>query len=305
MATDEQLPIKINIKADTKDATKVIEKLIDTIKAPFSWWAKTREPVTEAKAQVDAALIRAKAITPLAEALGITKEDAISLVLRSEQRAGFEQIRQQKNIESIVDGAIELLPFSVSPRPVDEDWTTDFIDSCKNISSKEMQTLWARILAGEVTEPGSFSKRTIAFVKTLSVSEAHLFTRFCSFLWYDPKAMIYAYIRTEDDNLLKDCGINFIDLMELDALGLIVYHDTTQYTVDAPNEVAEFNYFGETYYFYPKIREGSVSFSALALTKLGASLVGISGATPRDDYKNAAIEAISQNNIFLDQRPPK
>ena len=102
MATDDHLPIKVTVKADTKDASKLFEKLIDTIKAPFSWWAKTREPVTEAKAEVDAALIRARAIEPLAKELGITKEEAIFLVLRSEQREAFDRIRQQKNIESIV-----------------------------------------------------------------------------------------------------------------------------------------------------------------------------------------------------------
>lgn len=305
MATDEQLPIKVDVKADTKDAANVIEKLIDTIKAPFSWWAKTREPVTEAKAEVDATLIRARAIEPLAKALGITKDEAISLVLRSEQREVFDRIRQQKNIESIVQGAIELVPSAASPQPVDEDWTTDFLDSCKNISNEEMQTLWSRILAGEVAEPGSFSKRTIAFVKTLSVSDAHLFTRFCNFLWYAPQEKTYYHVRTPDDEIISKAGLTFREILELDTLGIIVFDNDTRFVFDAVSEVPEFNYFGESYYLYPKAKEGSILLKALSLTKLGESLAPIAGAKPNEKYKNAAIESIADQNIVLDHRPPK
>jgi hypothetical protein len=304
MAADDQLPIKINIKADTKDASKVIEKLLDTIKAPFSWWSKSREPVTQAKAEVEATLIRVKAIEPVAEALGISKEEATGLVFRSEQREYFDRLRQQRNIESVVQGAIEMAPSSVNDRPVDEDWTADFFDSCKNIGDTEMQTLWSRILAGEVAEPGSFSKRALSFVKSLSKAEAQLFTKFCGCLWHHPQHG-YLYIRVKDDNIIGGAGVSFRELLELGSLGLISVDDKTALSFNAASSVPVMYYFDEALWLYPRIKDGQVSIPALPLTQLGESLSRISGAKPNENYKAATFELLSNQNIVMDQRPPR
>lgn len=220
MENPNMIPVKIDIKADSKDLADVTKKLIDTIKAPFSWWAKNREPIDKAKAETEAMLIRAQAIGPLAESLGIAKEEAIALVLRSEQRDCYEKIRHQKNIENIAQQAPEMLPPVASDEPVDQDWTADFLENCKNVSSEEMQSIWARILAGEVAQPGSFSKRTLAFVKTLSKPEAFLFSKFCNLLWKHPDNY-YVHIALSNNRLRDDFGISYLDLVELDSLGLI------------------------------------------------------------------------------------
>jgi hypothetical protein len=39
-------------------------------------------------------------------------------------------------------------------------------------------------LRGEVAQPGTYSRRTIAAVKLLSKEDAERFTRFCGFLWH-------------------------------------------------------------------------------------------------------------------------
>jgi hypothetical protein len=47
---------------------------------------------------------------------------------------------------------------------LDEDWIAHFFDKCENVSNKEMQTLWSRLLAVEATTSGTYSKRTIDLV---------------------------------------------------------------------------------------------------------------------------------------------
>ena len=57
-------------------------------------------------------------------------------------------------------------------RRVDNDWLLRWRESAGRVSSEKLQDLWGRVLAGEVKSPGSFSLRTLAFLRTLSQEEA-------------------------------------------------------------------------------------------------------------------------------------
>ena len=57
----------------------------------------------------------------------------------------------------------------------DDDWINRFFSSAQEVSSDDMQTLWGRILAGEVKQPGSYSLRTLDFLRNLTASEAKAF----------------------------------------------------------------------------------------------------------------------------------
>ena len=110
---------------------------------------------------------------------GMIKQDDIA------RRAGYRILRQQGNIEGIAQIAGEMIPSDSEhqARDMDEDWAADFAEKCKNISNKEMQLLWAKILAGEAGKPGSFSKSTVDVVGALSQKDAQMFTDFCQFVW--------------------------------------------------------------------------------------------------------------------------
>ena len=51
------------------------------------------------------------------------------------------------------------------------------------IDDEERRTWWARLLAGEIQQPGTFSLRTMAVMDTLSTDEARLFTKLCGYVW--------------------------------------------------------------------------------------------------------------------------
>lgn len=57
----------------------------------------------------------------------------------------------------------------------DFDWFIRFFDAASNISNEEMQHLWAKVLAGEVSSPGSFSLRTIETLNKMTQREALMF----------------------------------------------------------------------------------------------------------------------------------
>ena len=67
--------------------------------------------------------------------------------------------REVSNTISIVSQCAENLDSSinVNDEPVDPDWAAIFFDYAKNISRKEAQAVWAKVLQGEIEKPGSFS----------------------------------------------------------------------------------------------------------------------------------------------------
>lgn len=301
---EDQLPIKVdvkaNLKADSKDIANCFNKLLDTVQAPFSWWAKNREPVSKAKAETKAARIRVKAAHDLMAKSGLKKEEADALVLRSNQRDLLQRIRQQQNIEAVVQGAVAMLPESVNEQPVDEDWTADFFEQCKNVSNEKMRSVWSKILADEVAQPGSFSRRTLSFVRQLSQHEADLFTKFCSLVWRsEPVGNVFAIYSSIDQ--LEIYGITYEHLCELDSLGLLRFNTDSTIIFEWASGGERLFYFKDSYNLRPVNSDSLESrVGAILLTGLGRELAPISGAQKNESYKVYAIEWLKAIGIHVE-----
>ncbi len=116
----------------------------------------------------------------------------------------------------------------VSDEPVDEDWITRFFSYAGEISTEEMQTLWAQILAGEVKRPKSFSLRTLQVLRNLTKDEARVFTTVSNYvIKTDDKT--YVYIGNYMDSMrssLHDFEIGFDDISLLREIGLVQYGES-------------------------------------------------------------------------------
>ena len=67
----------------------------------------------------------------------------------------------------------------------DPTWQKHWLAGASKVASddQERQEWWARLLAGELKGPGSYSLRSIAAMDVLSREEAELFTRFAPYFW--------------------------------------------------------------------------------------------------------------------------
>ncbi|MBI5097579.1 MAG: DUF2806 domain-containing protein [Nitrospirae bacterium] len=199
----------INFGDLSKPATVLVEKISDAIGGLALPWQIKRI----AKAEAEAGEIKALSDIKITE-----------IQHRAMRRLLFEETKKQENIESITRQALNDLRDDAKPEGIEEDWIFNFFEKGKLISDKEMQCLWARILAGEANRPGSFSKRTIEIVSTLSKEEAHLFTSLCVFAWQfgnNELATLIYHIYGGEKSIYNRNGISFSTLTHLDNIGII------------------------------------------------------------------------------------
>jgi hypothetical protein len=128
-----------------------------------------------------------------------------------------DAVRKRENVAAAIDAADAELkqgsePETPPPPPVD-DWLFRWRDYAGEVSAEEMQTMWGRVLAGEVRTPGAFSMRTLQFMRNMSKKEAELVARI------GPFACLNYVLR--DTEYLASQGITFSDLLGLDELGIL------------------------------------------------------------------------------------
>ena len=90
----------------------------------------------------------------------------------------------------------------------DEDWLNVFSRYAEDASSERLQQLFAKVLAGEIRKPGSFSLSTMRFIAELDRETAAAFKEAAAYVTDD-----YIYKRNERTNdlagwlSLEDAGL--------------------------------------------------------------------------------------------------
>ncbi len=96
----------------------------------------------------------------------------------------------------------------VSNEPVNKDWMTRFLDIAETISDDEMRDLWARVLAGEVKKPKSYSLRTLEVLRNISKEEAEIIEKTSTYVFDSFYLCIEKFaLKLDDKILLDDIGI--------------------------------------------------------------------------------------------------
>lgn len=98
---------------------------------------------------------------------------------RANQRLQQEQIKQQKNLESIVVRANNFCD-DVTCENIDPDWLSAFMSMAKDIAGSHMQTLWGKIFAMELAKSGSFSVKSLRTLNQMTQREAQMFQTACN-----------------------------------------------------------------------------------------------------------------------------
>ena len=142
-----------------------------------------------------------------------------------EQRRGLrvlgEVVREQRNIEDVVMEASTYLSESARPEDIDDDWLANHFDHARKVSDSDMRTLWARLLAGEADNPGSFSKKTVNVLADMDKETATAFASLCKFNCNVGGTGDRLFILDDGQEIYESNNIDFDSEMALRFLGLV------------------------------------------------------------------------------------
>lgn len=251
----------IEIGKLAEPAKVLIEKVSDAVGGICKPWQMKRV----AKAEVEAAIIKAEGELQITE-----------IEERGLQRLIIQEGKKQQNIEQITAKAIPLLGENSDPNQIEDDWMAHFFSKCDLVSDDEMQSLWAKILAGEATQKGSFKKRSINLVSSLEKEDAHLFTELCGFgfIFGNFTPLVF----NPNDEIYNSHNINFSTLNHLDSIGLITFNPISGYArQNLPSEFT-IGYFDEVINIKLKPNESKINIGKVLLTDIGQQLSTICGA---------------------------
>ena len=159
-----------NPLANVGDLAKPFDTLVKKIANGVGTLYEPRRIKNVTKAEAVAAKIKAE-----------SEIEITDLQWRAERRRLEEDTRHQKNMEDVTAQAEPHLNEDANPDGMDNDWIANFFDKVRIVSDNEMQSLWARVLAGEANVPGTYSKRTVNLLSDFDKSDAELFTKLCGF----------------------------------------------------------------------------------------------------------------------------
>lgn len=244
----------------------------------------------EAKAKIDVA----KAEAEVKKVLAIADLEITEVQARGLHRRLVEDGKDQANIEDIMVQAIPHLSAEAKPEELDEDFVRYLFEKARLVSNEEMQSVWAKILAGEASKAGSFSRRTMDIVAQMSRSDAELFTRFCRSVWMVGNL---TPIFTKEAKASRDndgYSMSFTDLAELESMGLIQHEASSGYIRPNLPKYLHVWYYGCVVALeFEMDKDNTLSIGSALLTSAGRELAVIAGSLPSKTY----FEEVLQNFI--------
>jgi uncharacterized repeat protein (TIGR03899 family) len=215
---------------------------------------------------------------------------------RTVKRARLSQLRKQKNIESITQKTLSYCADFELGQRTDHDWLSRYIALSEEVSNPTMQDLWAKILSGELTKPGSFSFKALQVFRDMSIYDAKLLAKACSLAIKEPNKKgirlisgiyqqpgmfnFFSKQRQQHCNL-SNFGLNYTDLLAL-AENHLIYIQESESSLIGKGEVLQFNYNGLTLTLMAK--KANVSLQFYKFTPIGAELAHLISDKSNDEF---------------------
>ena len=240
------------------------------------------------------------------------------------QRIQFQEEKRQSNIGQVIArAALELGGKDVEDSEPDHDWTARFFNEVQDVSSEEMRTLWAKVLAGEIERPGSTSIRTLDILRSLDQKTARLFRRLCSAcVSIKPGGSHFIDARVPSlggnagENVLQQYGLGFGNLNVLNEHGLAIsdYNSWSDYRIvigiipgpgQSPLRIP-FCFQNRQWVLVQtdqRILPKEFRMSGVALTRSGQELSRIIDLEPMDEYAQALRQFFEGRHLQMVEVP--
>lgn len=224
---------------------------------------------------------------------------------RAQKRKQLELARKQQNVEAIMSLALEYCSESGNEEEIDPDWFHQFIQLSENTSSKMMQALWGKILAGEIANPGTFSFKSLTILKRMTNKEAIAFQHACqlamtkrkdnsaqiTYGYYQKPSLLNLFALGKKHHInLGKLSLPYPELLMLMDIELI-YHTEIESGEIAKGETIEYSYLGKGIKFTAN-KAGTV-MNYFKFTQTGYELAKLIRLSPDKKYLNELEQCFS------------
>lgn len=219
-------------------------------------------------------------------------DEAVDLLLDS-GRMSYLEYYKCRNFLDIAKMADEYQNKSTGTRAGDEqvfdfDWFMRFFDAVGNISNAEMKKLWAKILAGEVSNQGTFSLRTLETLKNMNQKEALLFQKMAHLVLTEKNGLLFVLCMSNDlgKDINEQYGLSKSEFITLEECGLLssIRNDNRIFLGEPLSGIWNNEIIIILKYKHNDGVLNSYKYSSYTLTQSARQLLSIVDATPNNEY---------------------
>lgn len=200
-------------------------------------------------------------------------------------------LKEYCNKRDIVQLAIEKLGDNTDDITApSEEWLSRFFEEAKHVSKREIQEIWARILAGELQEPDSIPIRLLRVVAEMDKEQAETFSRICNYT-----VLVYNKIDFDRQENILDRMIICPPMIDaLFSKSVEEYQDLETAGLLQERKAKSSYSFGEPFYYIISRKTSKIFFEInenyefpsgnIMLTELGKKMIDILDIENREDY---------------------
>lgn len=196
------------------------------------------------------------------------------------------------NLKKVAELAHPLLNKVDDPKIEDLGWFGDWLNKASNTSDVNVQDWWAKILAGEAEQNGSYSKWALDAVSKMSKDDIHNFTLLSTCLWSigivawrDWTRELLGY----SELVLERAGLVDVDVTE--AGRRLRKREWSTWRAGAVT------YFGQELTLKVDSK-GGLPVGHVELSLLGRELIGLCDASPNEEYKQRCIQMWRERGLL-------
>ena len=215
---------------------------------------------------------------------------------RTCKRMIWQEMKKQKNIESVVNKTKELLENenNISEQDVDEDWINHFFKFVQDISNEKMQFLWGKILAGEIKKPSTFSLRFLDAMAKVSQEEARMFEKYSIHMIHIGSRIVII----RDDEFDKNHNIIYDDILMLQECDLIDASPflSVNFSNDSRDRTIAIIHYKSQCITIETMKDKTISIPVFQLTSLGKELFQIANINYDINYCHDIAHYLAKTN---------
>ena len=277
-----------------------------------AWWQGTADRIA-ARTDADVRRIEADTDANVLQIISTAQSEARQMLIAPDatvrgsleinreeilQRLEYQERKRHANIRSVIEEAAYALgDKEVTDHEPDHDWTARFFDCVQDVSSEDMQKLWAKVLAGEVERPGGTSLRTLDTLRNMTKMDAVLFNDVCSFVLGSG-----AYFVFRERPYIADYeALAHTNLLHLQDCGLLQFGQSTHNITDQVQQVVYQSFLLQISRETETPRR--ISFNIATLTMAGAELYLVSEPQLHMDYLTSFSRFLQAKNCRLESAP--